>query len=97
MPGRATPKSISSVWVLTCKTLSGWTGPIEKAHRRRNSTDAMIDAIFIVGGPGDRVERLAKVRDAAREQGFLQMMFSELGPDGDEALALLCDKAIPAL
>ena len=33
----------------------------------------------------------------ARKQGFGQLLFSELGPDVDEAMALLCDDVIPAL
>ena len=60
-------------------------------------TDSMIDAIFIAGTPGDCTERMLEVRDTAREQGFGQLLFSELGPDVDEALALLCDEVIPAL
>ena len=60
-------------------------------------TDAMIDAIFIAGTPGDCVERMLEVQDMARKQGFGQLLFSELGPDVDEAMALLCDDVIPAL
>lgn len=60
-------------------------------------TDSMIDAIFIAGTPGDCLERMLEVRDTAREQGFGQLLFSELGPDVDEALGLLCDEVIPAL
>ena len=60
-------------------------------------TDSMIDAIFIAGTPGDCVERMLEVRDTAREQGFGQLLFSELGPDVDEALGLLCDEVIPVL
>jgi len=60
-------------------------------------TDEMIDAIFIAGASGDCLERLIAVRDTAREQGFQQIMFSELGPDVDEAVSLLCDDIIPAL
>lgn len=60
-------------------------------------TDDMIDAIFIAGEPGDCLERLIEVRDTARAQGFQQLMFSELGPDVDEALGLLCDEIIPSL
>ena len=60
-------------------------------------TDAMVDAIFIAGAPGDCVERMLEVRDTARAQGFGQLMFSELGPDVDEAMALLCGQVIPAL
>ena len=44
-------------------------------------TDAMVDAIFIAGAPGDCLERMLEVRDTAREQGFSQLMFSELGPN----------------
>ena len=60
-------------------------------------TDAMVDAIFIAGTPGDCLERMLEVRDTARDQGFGQLLFSELGPDVDEALGLLCDEVIPAL
>ena len=60
-------------------------------------TDAMIDAIFIAGTPGDCIERMLEVQATAREQGFNQLLFSELGPDVDEAMTLLCDEVIPAL
>ncbi len=60
-------------------------------------TDGMVDAIFIAGAPGDCVERLVEVRDIARSQGFTQLMFSELGPDVDEAVSLLCDDVAPSL
>lgn len=60
-------------------------------------TNDMIDAIFIAGEPGDCLERLIGVRDTAQAQGFQQLMFSELGPDVDEALGLLCDDIIPSL
>ena len=60
-------------------------------------TDAMVDAIFIAGAPGECIERMLEVQDTARAQGFGQLMFSELGPDVDEAMSLLCDEVIPAL
>ena len=60
-------------------------------------TDSMVDAIFIAGSPGDCVERMVEVRDTARAQGFNQLMFSELGPDVDEAMSLLCEEIMPAL
>ncbi len=60
-------------------------------------TDSMIDAIFLAGTPGDCLERMLEVRDTARRQGFGQLMFSELGPDVDEAMSLLCDEVVPAL
>ena len=37
-------------------------------------TDAMVDAIFIAGTPGDCLERMLEVRDTAREQGFGQLV-----------------------
>ncbi len=60
-------------------------------------TDSMIDAIFIAGTAEDCLERMLEVQDTAREQGFGQLLFSELGPDVDEALGLLCDEVIPVL
>ena len=60
-------------------------------------TDSMIDAIFIAGTPGDCLSRMQEVQRTARGQGFGQLLFSELGPDVDEALDLLCDEVIPAL
>ena len=60
-------------------------------------TDEMIDAIFIAGKPQECVERMIEVQNIAQDQGFHQLMFSELGPDIDEALSLLCDEVIPAL
>lgn len=60
-------------------------------------TDGMVDAIFIAGAPGDCAERMVEISQIARDQGFTQLMFSELGPDVDEAVSLLCDDVIPAL
>ena len=60
-------------------------------------TDGMVDAIFIAGAPGDCAERMVEIRDTARSQGFTQLMFSELGPDVEEAMSLLCDEVAPAL
>ncbi len=60
-------------------------------------TDSMIDAIFVAGRPEDCLPRLREVQDTAQEQGFHQMMYSELGPDVDEAMTLLCDEVIPEL
>ncbi len=60
-------------------------------------TDSMVDAIFIAGSPGDCAERMVEVQEIARSQGFGQLMFSELGPDVDEALSLLCNEVMPAL
>ena len=42
-------------------------------------------------------ERMVEIRGIAESQGFHQLMFSELGPDVDEALRLLVDEIIPSL
>ena len=60
-------------------------------------TDDMVDAIFIAGVPEDCLERMVEIRGIAESQGFHQLMFSELGPDVDEALRLLVDEIIPSL
>ena len=60
-------------------------------------TGDMVDAIFIAGEPGECLERMLEVQSIAQSQGFHQLMFSELGPDVDEALGLLVDKVIPSL
>jgi hypothetical protein len=64
---------------------------------KRLVTDSMIDAIFIAGDPGYCRERLSAVCNLAREHGFQQLMFSELGPDPAEGLQLLCDELLPML
>ena len=60
-------------------------------------TDDMVDAIFIAGEPGECLERMAEIHNIAESQGFHQVMYSELGPDVDEALRLLVDEIIPVL
>ena len=60
-------------------------------------TDEMVDAIFIAGEPEDCLERMIQVQSVAESQGFSQLMFSELGPDVEEALDLICDVVIPSL
>ena len=60
-------------------------------------TDDMVDAIFIAGEPEDSLERMAEIHNIAQSQGFHQVMFSELGPDVDEALGLLVAEIIPAM
>ena len=57
----------------------------------------MVDAIFIAGEPGECLDRMLEVHNIAQSQGFHQLMFSELGPDVDEALGLLVDEVIPSL
>ena len=60
-------------------------------------TDSMVDAIFIAGTPGECAERMVEVQKIAQSQGFGQLLFSELGPDVDEAMSLLCGQVFPAL
>ena len=61
------------------------------------TTDAMVDAIYVAGEPAECRERMMEVRDVAQGYGYEQLMFSELGPDAEESLRLLCDEIIPAL
>ena len=60
-------------------------------------TDAMIDAVYVAGEPDYCRERMVEVQETARENGFQQLMFSELGPDVHESLKLLCDEILPAI
>ncbi|HEY3116390.1 MAG TPA: LLM class flavin-dependent oxidoreductase, partial [Chloroflexota bacterium] len=59
-------------------------------------TDPMIDAVFVAGDPAACREQIDELRVMAKEHGFHQLMFSELGPNPDEALELLCRELIPA-
>ncbi len=60
-------------------------------------SDAMIDALFVTGTPAECRDKLAAVTGMAAHHGFQQLMFSELGPDLDQGLRLLCDKILPSL
>ena len=60
-------------------------------------TDAMLDAVFVAGEPEYCLERMMELRDTAEEYGFKQLMYSELGPNVEESLRLLCDEIVPAL
>ncbi len=60
-------------------------------------TESMVDAIFIAGSAGECAERMVEVQAVARAQGFTQLMFSELGPNVEEAMDLLCGEVVPAL
>jgi alkanesulfonate monooxygenase SsuD/methylene tetrahydromethanopterin reductase-like flavin-dependent oxidoreductase (luciferase family) len=60
-------------------------------------SDAMIDALFVAGDPVQCREKMREVCAAARAHGFEQLMFSELGPDLNQALRLLCDEILPHL
>lgn len=59
--------------------------------------DAMIDAVFIAGDPGYCRHRLAEVAAIARDVGFDQLMFSELGPDPEEAVHTLLEEVLAGL
>lgn len=60
-------------------------------------TDAMVDALFVTGSPAECQEKLVQVAKMAAHHGFRQLMFSELGPDLEQGLRLLCDKILPSL
>ena len=60
-------------------------------------TDAMVDAVYVAGEPDFCAERMAEVQKTAQEHGFQQLMFSELGPNVEESMQLLCDEILPAL
>ena len=78
---------------------------LEKADREGASpaqfdhlvTDTMIDAIYVAGDPAYCREQMVEVHKTAQDQGFQQLMFSELGPNADESTRLLCDEIIPNL
>lgn len=60
-------------------------------------SDAMIDALFVTGSPAECTEKMKRVAAMAVQHGFQQLMFSELGPDLEQGLRLLCDKILPSL
>ena len=60
-------------------------------------TDKMIDAVCVAGDAVYCQGRIAELSAMAREYGFEQLMFSELGPDTNEAMRLLCDHILPTL
>jgi alkanesulfonate monooxygenase SsuD/methylene tetrahydromethanopterin reductase-like flavin-dependent oxidoreductase (luciferase family) len=60
-------------------------------------TAAMIDAIFVAGDPSQCRDKMQEVSTMARAHGYRQLMFSELGPDLDQGLRLLCDEILPHL
>jgi alkanesulfonate monooxygenase SsuD/methylene tetrahydromethanopterin reductase-like flavin-dependent oxidoreductase (luciferase family) len=60
-------------------------------------TDAMVDALFVTGSPDECREKMPHITTMAAQHGFGQLMFSELGPDLEQGLRLLCDKILPSL
>ncbi|HUP95885.1 MAG TPA: LLM class flavin-dependent oxidoreductase [Burkholderiales bacterium] len=60
-------------------------------------TDAMIDALFVAGDPAHCREKMREVCGMAKEHGFRQLMFSEIGPDLKQGLRFLCDDILPSL
>jgi alkanesulfonate monooxygenase SsuD/methylene tetrahydromethanopterin reductase-like flavin-dependent oxidoreductase (luciferase family) len=56
--------------------------------------DAMIDSMFIAGDPDECRAGLAAVQPSFDELGFDQLMFSELGPEPDDAVSLLLNRVI---
>jgi alkanesulfonate monooxygenase SsuD/methylene tetrahydromethanopterin reductase-like flavin-dependent oxidoreductase (luciferase family) len=57
-------------------------------------TDAMVDAVFIAGEPAECRERLAEVAETARQLDIHQLMFSEIGPEGDASVSLLLKEVV---
>ena len=76
---------------------------LAESERRRGDfdaalvTDAMIDALFVTGTPAECRRKMHQVAAMARRHGFQQLMFSELGPDLELGLRLLCDDILPSL
>lgn len=60
-------------------------------------TEGMIDALFVAGDPGYCRERMGDVSARMQAYGFEQLMFSEWGPDVNQALRLLADEVVPAI
>ena len=60
-------------------------------------TGPVIDAICVAGRPSACLAQLQEIKEAAEENGFHQMMYSELGPDPRESVQLLCEEILPGL
>jgi alkanesulfonate monooxygenase SsuD/methylene tetrahydromethanopterin reductase-like flavin-dependent oxidoreductase (luciferase family) len=63
----------------------------------RRVTDPMIDALFVTGSPDECRQKMTEIAATAAHHGFEQLMFSELGPDLELGLRLLCDRILPSL
>jgi alkanesulfonate monooxygenase SsuD/methylene tetrahydromethanopterin reductase-like flavin-dependent oxidoreductase (luciferase family) len=75
----------------------GWKAGASREELASLVTDSMIDAIFVAGDPAYCRERMKAVRQLACDNGFEQLMFSELGPDPEEGLRLLSSELLPTL
>jgi uncharacterized 2Fe-2S/4Fe-4S cluster protein (DUF4445 family) len=71
--------------------------PLVEADLPKLVTEAMIDAIFVAGDPAQCRDKMQEVSTMARAHGYAQLRFSELGPDLDLGLRLLCDEILPHL
>lgn len=60
-------------------------------------TEEMIDAVFVAGTPDFCRKRMIEVNQTAQDHGYQQLMFSELGPDVNESMNLLCNEVMPVL
>ncbi|MEX0806289.1 MAG: LLM class flavin-dependent oxidoreductase [Candidatus Binatia bacterium] len=60
-------------------------------------TDAMVDAGFIAGTPGDCIEALTEMCGFAQQFGFDQICLAKLGPDYEEAITILSRDLLPAI
>lgn len=60
-------------------------------------SDAMVEALFVVGTPDQCNEQLAVMIDVARRHGFDQVYLAKLGPDVEAAVHLIGRELLPEL
>jgi alkanesulfonate monooxygenase SsuD/methylene tetrahydromethanopterin reductase-like flavin-dependent oxidoreductase (luciferase family) len=60
-------------------------------------SDAMVDIGFIAGTPHDCIKPLGEMCAAAQEYGFDQICLAKLGPDYEEAIAMLSRQLLPSI
>jgi 5,10-methylenetetrahydromethanopterin reductase len=61
-------------------------------------SDDLCDGLVVAGTPDDCIDRVRDLRDRAAAEGYTEFYLgAPLGPDPDEAAALLCEAVIPAV
>ncbi len=60
-------------------------------------TDPMIDAFFIAGDPASCKDKVIQMCTQAKDLGFHQAIFSELGPNIGESIELLSREILPVM
>jgi hypothetical protein len=60
-------------------------------------SDAMVDIGFIAGTPHDCIKPLEEMCASAQEYGFDQICLAKLGPDYEEAIAMLSRQLLPSI